>query len=156
MGDATSRDEEIMCRVIKMEYEFQAFKDKIGTAVNSIIEAEKATTSDPLSREQPTELKKNDMKDEADNVKASAVDLLSTEQLIRGKRGNQKDEVEKQIEPISPTSECVKTQGLGVKISGEAKGKSGDDSCSESPSVKVVKKSHCKQAKASKVENSYF
>ncbi|CAI0483760.1 unnamed protein product, partial [Linum tenue] len=42
--------------------------------------------------------------------------------------------------------------GLGVKNWGEAEGEIGDDSFSESPSVKVVKKSPCKQVKASKVK----
>ncbi|CAI0476274.1 unnamed protein product, partial [Linum tenue] len=152
MGDAASRDEELMGRVMNMENEFREFRDEIGTAVKSIIEAVNATTGDSLSSEQPTELKKNDQKDVADNVKASAVVLLSMEQLIRGEKGNQKGEVEKPSEPIYPTSQCVKTQGLGVKIWGEAEGEIGDDSCSESPYVKVVKKSPCKQAKVSKVE----
>ncbi|CAI0393850.1 unnamed protein product, partial [Linum tenue] len=51
---------------------------------------------------------------------------------------------------ISPTLECVKT--AKVENSGEAEGEIGDERCSESPSVKVVKKSPCKQPKASQVE----
>ncbi|CAI0483669.1 unnamed protein product [Linum tenue] len=79
MGDAASIGEELMGRVMKMENEFRAFRDEIGTAVKSIIEEVKPTIGDPLSREQPTESKKNDQKDAVDNVKASAAVLLSTE-----------------------------------------------------------------------------
>ncbi|CAI0462174.1 unnamed protein product [Linum tenue] len=105
-----------MGRVMKMEKEFQTFRDDIHVAVKLIIEEVKATRVDALSREQLAEVKKDDKKDEVEKVKASIVDLFSTEAAYQREKDNQKDEVEKSSEPIPPTSEGVKTQWLGVNI----------------------------------------
>ncbi|CAL1400373.1 unnamed protein product [Linum trigynum] len=139
-----------------MEKEFRTFRDDIDAAVKSIIEVVKATRVDALSMENFAEVKKDDQKDDAEKVKASTSDLLSMEQPTRREEDNQKDEVEKPSKPIPPTFKCVKTQGLGVKISEDAKAKIRDglsyDRYSESPSVKVAKMVPCKQVKAYKVE----